>query len=135
MEYNYESNPTRFPVFKKGVYQAELYSFEDNLTSKKGHSMCKLTLKVYDGEKSILVTDYLVNLDSMLWKLKAFMQATGQEWGGKFDPAKSVGKLVKVLLKEGEFNGQPKNEIDGYFPYDAETAPAPIGTDEFEDVF
>ena len=136
MEYSYDENknPTRFPIFKKGVYQAELVSFEDNLVSKKGNSMCKLNVKVYDGEKSVLVTDYLVDLDSMLWKLKAFMETTGQVWGSKFDPAKSVGKLVKVVLQEDEYNGQPKNVIDGYLPYDT-AQPQPVGTDEFEDVF
>lgn len=118
MEYNTSvTNPTRFTVFPEGIYDAELVSFEDNLKSKKGNGMSKLSLKVYDGESECRVNDWLVNMDNMLWKIKAFMEAVGQTYGEPIDLEAAKGKLFQVRLKVEAYNGDDQNKVDDYLPY------------------
>lgn len=118
MNYTPTNNPQRFMALPKGTYEAELINFEDNLTSSKGSDMSKLFVKVYGEGTDVRVIDYLVNLESMQWKIKDFMQATGQTYGEPIDFEKAKGKLFKVILKEEEYNGQIQNKIDTYVLYE-----------------
>lgn len=123
MNYNTTvQDPQRFPVFAPGIYEAEVIDYEDGLTSQKGHSQAKLKLKVYDtnSDQTINIFDYLTDTETMLWKIKAFMQAVRQTWLKPLDLEASKGILFQVVLKEDEYKGQKQNKVDGYFAYEKE---------------
>lgn len=116
MNYTATDNPQRFTTLPAGIYEAELLEFEDNLTSKKGNEMSKLNIKVY-GEFETRIFDYLVNMDSMQWKIKSFMEAVGQVYGQPIDFEGAKGKLFNVKVVESTYEGKAQNKIDEYFVY------------------
>lgn len=93
---------------KEGIYDFEVMSAE-NKVSKSGYQMIQLKHKIWTQEgKIVTFSDWLVALDSMIWKVKHFWESVGKpelyEQGvphGK-DYVGYAGKLVIGLRKNKE---------------------------------
>jgi len=122
-EYTAPENPERggFKVLPKGKYRAELKAYEFG-TAQSGNNKVTLTLTVFNNDEEIKVLDWLVNIDSMAWKTKAFCEATGQAYGMPLDFDRCLGKQFSVMLKVDKYinnKGEQaeSNKVDGYLPF------------------
>lgn len=85
-------------LIEPGVYDFELIKAEDKV-SKKGNEMIKATLKVFHGDTSSLVDDYL--MEAMMGKLLHFCNEVGLSdlyQAGELHAADCVGKCGKVKI-------------------------------------
>jgi hypothetical protein len=98
----------------------------ENAVSKKGNSMIKLTVVVYDEQaRERYITDYL--MEAMLYKVKHFCDATGLEekyQQGKFDAMDCINRTGKCKVRIEESDGYaPKNSIQDYLKSEKNNAP------------
>ncbi len=102
----------------EGEYDFEVVHAEEKQSSK-GNEMIELSLKVFVGEKTRLISDYL--LEAMAFKLIHFCEATGlsdrYEAGilSAFDCIGSTGKL-ELVIQPGKGTYGPKNSVKDYIP-------------------
>jgi hypothetical protein len=108
-----------------GTYDFEVMGAEDK-TSKKGNPMTVVILKVFVGERTREMKDYL--LEVFPKKLKHFAYGIGMAKGyddGYLDPRELVGKCGKVVVGvEDDPQYGTKNVIEDYVVPGKE-APAP----------
>lgn len=94
-----------------GYYRARIHEAEET-RSKAGADMVKLTLWVEGPEGYCTINEYLVNMDSTVWKIDQFMSAIGREVEpGKqliVDANQLIGKTcwVKTIEEESEKEGK-----------------------------
>lgn len=103
-----------------GIYDAECIDAKDDV-SKAGNDMLVLNWRVFSGEQSVRVRDYIVS--TAQWKLKQAMQACGMATDTEKEVVSDdfVGKSAKVsVVKDGEYNkikayiaAPVKEEIEG----------------------
>lgn len=106
----------------KGLLTEGSYPFQvkaiDQLISKSGNSMLKITLSVLEKDgSSRTIFDYLVALDSMMFKIKHFCEAIGLEESykkGNFDPQDCIDRSGMALVSVQK--GNPKPDGSGNFP-------------------
>lgn len=102
-------------MLEKGIYDFEVIRAEDKV-SKKGNEMIKATLKVFHGDSSQLVDDYL--MEAMMAKLLHFCNETGLSdlyQAGELHAADCVGRCGRVKIDiepAGEFPA--KNVVKDY---------------------
>jgi hypothetical protein len=111
--------------WKEGEYDAVVEKAVEHVAKESGNSGRKLTLRIYSGDQSMVLSDYLMAGEKAAWKIKEFAKAIGHVElfdSGEFDPINFVGCSVRVLLKvedNGDFGEQ--NKIGKYM---AGVAPA-----------
>jgi len=100
---NEESEESR--LLDPGEYRFKIVKAEEAV-SKSGNDMIKLTLAI-DGQ---LITEYLVYLDKMAWKVKAFCESVGmlESWND--------GEILASQLTHRE--GMAKIDIEKRESYD-----------------
>lgn len=100
---NEESEEKR--LLEPGEYRFKIVKAEEAV-SKSGNDMIKLTLAI-DGQ---LITEYLVYLDKMAWKVKAFCESVGmlESWDD--------GEILASRLTHRE--GMAKIDIEKRESYD-----------------
>ena len=105
--------------WKAGEYQGHIEDCEYG-QSKNGNDMATVKVRVYDGDRSIVVRDWIVNHPDMLWKLKHLASACGREAefkAGEFEPHYAVNEPMTVVLSEDD---DPKygeqNRVSDYKP-------------------
>jgi hypothetical protein len=113
-------------LLKPGTYNF-LIKQAENAVSKKGNSMIKLTVVVYDEQaRERYITDYL--MEAMLYKVKHFCDATGLEdkyKQGKFDAMDCINRTGKCKVRIEESDGYaPKNSIQDYIKCEKNNVPA-----------
>jgi hypothetical protein len=104
-------------LLPKGTYDYEVIGAAEK-TSAKGNDMIELKVRVFAGETSRVVTDYL--LDAMAGKLKRFCDSHGFESEyneGVLAASDCIGKSGKCMLgvkvdKAGKY--PDKNQITDY---------------------
>jgi hypothetical protein len=110
-----------------GQYPFEVLAAHDKdekgqpLISKKGNSMIKLKLKVWDinGNERVIY-DYLVAMDNMIYKIKHFCDSVGltvQYEQGRFSAHDCLGKsgtLDIVIQKDKTGQYADKNAVKDY---------------------
>jgi hypothetical protein len=117
-------------MFPAGIYSAEVVKAEDTV-SKAGNDMIALTLRVYHGDRTALVNDYL--LDSMAYKVRHAAGSMGlldSYEMGALVADDMVGKSVTVKLNvQKDKSGQypDKNGIADYLDGNAQKTPVGAG--------
>lgn len=103
------------PLFKKGEYSGSILKAEVG-KSKKGNRMLTLLIKFYDGDRSVLVTDYLVDTDDAAWKTRSFSGAIGHDYmSGALIPADLPGQNLRAALVIEKQDGYAdKNKVKAY---------------------
>ncbi len=90
----------------------------DQLVSKNGNNMLKLKLAVLEKDGSArMIFDYLVAMDSMMFKIKHFCEAIGLEdkyAKGNFNPQECIDRSGVAVV--GVQKGNPKPDGSGNFP-------------------
>ena len=123
----YKPEDAKKPVWPEGDYEAVVETAEV-FTSKKQNVGRKLTVKVYNGDSWILLSDYLFP-GEMAWRIENYAKAIGQAElfeAGDFDPVNfsGVNVRVKLAVKTSEQYGD-QNNIKKYLPREAGAAAAP----------
>lgn len=89
-------------VLPAGVYDFEVVEAEDT-TSKKGNAMITLSLRVFNPNGgSVMVRDWLVATDGMMYKVRHFCYAVGLDAAyeaGTLQAALCVGRSGKASIK------------------------------------
>ena len=116
-----------------GEYEATVVEAEE-LKSKAGNAMLKLTIRVWANGNTFQLVDYVVN-PSSLWKLKRLAGAVGlidKFETGSFDPRELVGKnfLAGVKTKKDETAKYPDQNVIAKY---SQSAPAPRPREPGED--
>lgn len=122
MRYNPKSEAE---LASDGLWPESIVDFEvmeaEDTTSRAGSDMVKLKVKVFNDQgASRTVYEYLVGIDSMQWKIRAFCAAVGlleQYETGELDAVDMEGRTGKCKLiiqkdKSGSF--PDKNAIGAY---------------------
>lgn len=84
--------------------------------SKKKDPMLTVVYEIGKGEhKGKKVWDRIVIIDTMQWKLDQFLQALGvatkKKRKGEVDLEELVGEAINIVVRQGEYNGNPTAEI------------------------
>jgi hypothetical protein len=102
-----------------GTYDFEVISAVDK-QSKSGNDMAEIKLRI-DDERQHIITDYLVAIDSMAYKVKHFAESVGllDEYNAGHMPAEQmvgcVGRAkIKTQAAKGEYKA--KNVVADYVP-------------------
>jgi hypothetical protein len=117
MKFNPEAKRPNF-LLPKGTYPAQIEGAEEK-TSKAGNPMLVVELRVFNGESSKLITDYIVTGGeySMDWKIAHLMRSVGDDPAiGEVDAATLAGRncTVKVRIKPAKGDYPEDNAIDDY---------------------
>lgn len=102
-----------FTLLEPGDYDFEVVKFERAYTKSNNAPMAVLSLKVSNGLVSSTVTERIVLMKSLEWKLSQFFRSIGQKKHGeklKMDWSKVVGS-----------SGRCEIEIDSYTGADGKT--------------
>ena len=106
--------------FPEADYDAVVEKCEPHEAKSSGNHGRKLALRVYHGESSMVLTDYLMAGEKAAWKIKEFAKAIGQVEmfdTGEFDPMNFIGANVRVSLKiEDSSEYGEQNKIGKYLP-------------------
>jgi hypothetical protein len=104
-------------IWPDGDYDAVIEDVEE-MVSQSGKDMHRLRFKVWNGDKSIMVDDYIVYPD-FTWRLGKLAAVFGKQEefdADEFDPIILKGKNLTVKLgtqsAKGDFD--ERNRIDAY---------------------
>ena len=100
MQFRPKSDDELNPVFPPGEYDAEVVKAEEKVSKRSGKEMIEIGLKVYSGEDTIYVKDWL--MESVAKKLKQFCKAAGLSELydlGTLTAEDCKGRSVRVRLK------------------------------------
>lgn len=116
-------------LFPDGDYDAVVLRAEEG-KSQKGNNMLILTLRVYHPTgQSKLVTDYLIDLESVAWKTRHFCETAWLDYDAGTIEAEDIRDAnVRVRVEtEAAQNGYPaKNKVKDYLAKpDKSAAPQP----------
>jgi hypothetical protein len=117
-------------LLPKGEYKAMVQSAEEKQSSS-GNPMIVLKLEIYDDEgNKRIITDRLILIESMMWKLYDFCESAGimdRYDAGDVSAYNCMDKSVhcKVVQKEAEGDFPAKNEIKSYFLPKSSTSHVP----------
>lgn len=120
MSFKYNPKDADNKLIPDGEYEAHVLEAEE-MKSKAGNDMIKLTIKVWAHGDAFHLFDYVVN-PSSLWKLKRLAGAVGMMdrfESGAFEPRDLIGKncLAFVKTKKDESGKYPdQNVIMKYSP-------------------
>ena len=117
MKYNPKDASQCFPP---GDYQATLDTAVEGESKSSGKEMVTLRWKVYAGNRTFYVEDYIVNPDG-IWKFKQIAKALGEEKvfnAGEFVCEDYIGRNVTVTIKiePGQGDFADKNRVKAYKP-------------------
>lgn len=114
-----QAQKARFQLFDDGIYKAVIEHTETK-PSAKGNPMCVVHMRVWNAAGDVKeVTDWLLTIPSMIWKLRHLCEATGllKEFDEKkFHPDMLIGKdvMVHLIVQQGKeipwekLNGKPE---------------------------
>lgn len=135
-ETDQELEQMRFKLLEKGVYDFVVEN-ATYATSQAGNSMIKLSLKVWDHlGTDHLIFDYLMDIDSMRYKLKHFCEVVGLEdklTSGSLKDTDCIGKGGKVsIVIQKSKNPQygDKNSVSDYVKNDKAKNDEPFFDDD-----
>lgn len=101
----------------EGEYLAEIVKVED-AKAKDDIDQYLFTLRL-KKHPTATYPFYCKLQPNQLWKLRTLMMAAGisvPKKRMKVDPNRAIGKLVGVLLEDGEYNGRKQSEVNRVFP-------------------
>lgn len=89
-----------------------------NKQSKSGNDMIEMQMAVYVGDMEYGVTDWLVDIPSMQYKIRHFCESAGFDYEkGELDPAQVQGcnVRVKIVTSDDEKYGK-QSKVKDYLP-------------------
>lgn len=99
----------------EGEYDAVVENVVEHTAKESGNLGRKVTLRIYNGDATMVLSDYLMAGEKAAWKIKEFARAIGQVEmfdAGTFDPIDFKGSNIRVKLKVedggGDFGEQNK---------------------------
>lgn len=99
-----------------GEYDFEVIAAEDGVSKSSGNPMTTISLKVFVGQGTRTIKDYL--MEKLQFKLKHFMYAVGlaaEYEDGAFDAHALIGRTGKLMLGVQTQEGYgPKNTVKDY---------------------
>ena len=109
-------------LLEAGTYDAEVIKAQET-TSKAGNEMLALDLRIFgkNGAGDRIVYDYLLDTESMAFKLRHFCDSAGilhLYEAGAVEADKLIGKTVKAVIevrKQKDF--PPKNAVKDYLTH------------------
>ena len=110
-------------LLPEGEYQFEILTAEDTQSKSTGNDMLKLSLRIFEngGENSQRVFDYLVSIDSMIWKIRHFAEAIGmlpEYESGEMLAETLPGRTgkCKIVIQPASGQWDAKNVVKDYLP-------------------
>lgn len=108
-----------------GVYTAKVHEVNQR-TSAAGNDMLEVIYEISKGDyKGSRVWDYIVLAEEFGWKLRGFLEATGQvkegnkrSEAGTLDTDKIAGTAVLIRTKNEMYEGEPKAKLSSVTPLD-----------------
>lgn len=109
-------------LVEPGIYAFEVSEVQDKdanndpLKSLAGNLMIKLKLKIWNNNgRERIVFDYLVSMESMVYKIKHFCESIGFTYeDGQFNPQKCIGKFGHLELSIQK--GKKKPDSNDFYP-------------------
>lgn len=118
-------------LIPEGVYDAEIATAEDAVSKTSNKPMLKLSVRVFNGDRSVLVNDYIVNdQQDKLYSLCASGGILDIYHAGEVEPFNLVDLPVQVKVGIDSKNSDypPKNVIKRYVkPKSEKREPAGTG--------
>ena len=110
-------------LLPEGEYTFEILTAEDTQSKSTGNDMLKLSLRIFEngGENSQRVFDYLVSIDSMIWKIRHFAEAIGmlpEYESGEMLAETLPGRTgkCKIVIQPASGKWDAKNVVKDYLP-------------------
>ena len=110
-------------LLPEGEYTFEILTAEDTQSKSTGNDMLKLSLRIFEngGENSQRVFDYLVSIDSMIWKIRHFAEAIGmlpEYESGEMLAETLPGRTgkCKIVIQPASGQWDAKNAVKDYLP-------------------
>lgn len=107
-------------VLPKGIYDAVVMDAKER-TSKKGNNMLELKVKVFaPGGDSILVYDYLVDIETQAWKIRHFCDSAGLNYNLgtiEAEQARNANIKVNLIIEDSPEYGR-QNKVKDFIPRD-----------------
>ena len=110
-------------LLPEGEYQFEILTAEDTQSKSTGNDMLKLSLRIFEngGENSQRVFDYLVSIDSMIWKIRHFAESIGmlpEYESGEMLAETLPGRTgkCKIIIQPASGQWDAKNAVKDYLP-------------------
>lgn len=98
-----------YEPIRPGTYFLTVVDVEET-ESKKGAPMVKVQFEVSPGQEceGRSVYDYIVFMDSMLWKVQKFLKCIGEPYKGevKIDPDQWIARVCKVRIETQDYKNQ-----------------------------
>ena len=110
-------------LLPEGEYTFEILTAEDTQSKSTGNDMLKLSLRIFEngGENSQRVFDYLVSIDSMIWKIRHFADAIGML--PEYDSGEMLAETLpgrtgkcKIVIQPASGQWDAKNAVKDYLP-------------------
>ena len=118
-----ESELKESALLPEGEYTFEILTAEDTQSKSTGNDMLKLSLRIFEngGENSQRVFDYLVSIDSMIWKIRHFAEAIGmlpEYESGEMLAETLPGRTgkCKIVIQPASGQWDAKNVVKDYLP-------------------
>lgn len=101
---------------KPGVHVAKIAKCVQREEKRDGTPANDIEVALNVGEEYDWVFTYIGLSESADWKLAEFIRAVGLKDKGKLDPDKIVGKLIRVKLNSGSYDGEYRPEAGRLMP-------------------
>jgi len=115
-QYNFSSRE----LIDEGDYKAMISGIKTRNT-KSGNSQKQVIFDVEDdhGKKS-KISDFIVEIEEVYWKIQSLLWACGLPYEGKIDMSDDwdelLGKKLKITVAKEEYQGKVRNKIVSYRP-------------------
>lgn len=122
-----ESGGRNFKAPPPGVYTAKVHEVIERKSSA-GNPMLEVIYEISKGDyKGSRVWDYIVLAEEFGWKLRGFLEATGQvkpgnkrSEAGTLDTDKIAGTTVLIRTKNEMYEGEPKAKLSSVMAPDGD---------------
>jgi hypothetical protein len=101
---------------KPGVKVAKIMVCEQRTQKTDGSPANDIRLGMSVGPEYDWVWTYIGLGEASDWKLKEFIKAVGLKDKGKMDPDKMKGKILRVKINSGEYDGEYSPRVGKLFP-------------------
>lgn len=136
-----EADKKRFSVLEPGRYNARIVHAKEDV-SNSGNDMLVLEVEVFGPEGTVIVKDWLLSTERMVWKLQHLCEALGlsaKYAAGELKPEDVAGRscCVDTSIEKPKPDSKyqrPQSRIDDYMAQEfAGSAPKPAASSKSDD--
>lgn len=111
---------------KPGVYAAEIVRCTQREEKRDGTPANDIEVALNVGEDYDWLFTYIGLSKAADWKLKEFVSALNLKDKGKLDPEKMVGKIIRVKVNPGTYEGEPSPDAGRLMKAIKGDSPGPV---------